>query len=181
MGAVLYHVSEFRGITAFEPRVPPSPDSGIAQPVVWAVDDQRLHNFLLPRDCPRVTFYPAQESTESDLRTLMGPSGCTVRAVVAIESAWFKRVRDARLFLYRMPPDQFEIADAAAGYWISPRSVSPLDVVEVNDCIASIVERQVELRLVPSLWPLRDAVVRSSLNFSCIRMRNARAREGTTP
>jgi hypothetical protein len=30
-----------------------------------------------------------------------------------------------------------------------------------------------ELRFVPSLWPLRDAVVESSLQLSFIRMRNA--------
>jgi hypothetical protein len=25
-------------------------------PVVWALDDQRLRNYLVPRDCPRVTY-----------------------------------------------------------------------------------------------------------------------------
>ena len=36
--------------------------------------------------------------------------------------------------------------------------------------------RGVELRVLPSLWPLRDAVVASSPQLSLIRMRNAAAR-----
>jgi Family of unknown function (DUF6886) len=32
------------------------------------------------------------------------------------------------------------------------------------------------LRVMPTLWPLRDAVVASTLQFSIIRMRNAALR-----
>ena len=174
MSITLYHVSEESGITMFEPRIPPSPDSGITYPVVWAVEDARLHNFLLPRDCPRVTFYPGPSSDERDVRALMGPPGSSAKAVVAIESAWLSRVRETSLYLYRMPLDGFELTDATAGYWIKTQRVSPLDVMQVRDCMQAIVERDVELRIVPSLWPLRDAVVKSSLSFSCIRMRNAK-------
>ncbi len=172
---VLYHVSEVSGICTFKPRVPPSSDSGITYAVVWAVDDSLLHNYLLPRDCPRVTFYATENSDERDLRMLLGPSARTTRAVVAIESRWLPRVRATSVYLYRMPPDEFEIADETAGYWVSTQTVSPLDVTEVRDCIGAIVERNVELRCVPSLWPLHDAVMHSSLSFSCIRMRNARS------
>jgi hypothetical protein len=37
----------------------------------------------------------------------------------------------------------------------------------------ALLGRGVELRFVPNLWPLRDAVVSSTLRFSLIRMRNA--------
>jgi len=174
MSINLYHVSEESGIATFEPRIPPSPDSGITYPVVWAVEDARLHSFLLPRDCPRVTFYPGPSSDERDVRSLMGPPGSAAKSVVAIESRWVPRVRETSLYLYRMPVVGFELADAMAGYWISTKPVSPLDVMQVRDCMQAIVERNVELRIVPSLWPLRDAVVKSSLSFSCIRMRMAK-------
>jgi hypothetical protein len=39
--------------------------------------------------------------------------------------------------------------------------------------VAELLRRGVELRFVPSLWPLHDAVAASSLRFSIIRMRNA--------
>src|SRR5439155_4632614 len=102
----LYHVSEDAGIREFVPRLPPSSDSGVSYPVVWAVDEERLRNYLLPRDCPRVTFYATERSSSEDMRYLMGPSGS--RAVVAIERAWLGRVREAVLHLYRMPLEGFE-------------------------------------------------------------------------
>ncbi len=50
---MLFHVSEESGIKRFEPRAL----EGGGKPVVWAIDDARLRNYLVPRDCPRVTFY----------------------------------------------------------------------------------------------------------------------------
>jgi hypothetical protein len=47
---MLFHISEEPGIELFEPRV--SEGRG---PVVWAIDADRLRNYLLPRECPRVT------------------------------------------------------------------------------------------------------------------------------
>jgi hypothetical protein len=35
----------------------------------------------------------------------------------------------------------------------------------------------IELRLVPSLWPLHDLAVSDRWDFSIVRMRNARPRE----
>ena len=46
---VLFHVSEQKGIERFEPRA----IDESAEPLVWAVDDDRLRNYLVPRDCPR--------------------------------------------------------------------------------------------------------------------------------
>lgn len=177
MSTTLFHVSEERGIAAFEPRIPSSQNSGIAHAVVWAVDEQRLHNYLTPRDCPRVTFYPSERSNEQDVRVLMGSAATVSRAVIAIEAGWVARVRETRIFLYELPPIEFALADAAAGYWVSTQRVVPTGVVEISDCIDAILARNIELRVVQSLWPLYDAVIKSSLEFSCIRMRNARARE----
>ena len=55
--------------------------------------------------------------------------------------------------------------------------VVPARVEILSDVVAALLERGVELRFVPSLWPLHDAVVASSLQFSMIRMRNAQPRD----
>jgi hypothetical protein len=44
----LFHVSDEPAIPRFEPR----PSASINEPVVGAVDHERLRNYLLPRDCP---------------------------------------------------------------------------------------------------------------------------------
>ena len=162
---MLFHVSEQAGIELFEPRW-----SEIAgQTVVWAIDEERLRNYLVPRECPRVTYYAGPQTVSADVEQFLGQS-C---AVVAVESGWFERLRSCHLFCYHLPPDSFECIDECAGYFVSRLPVVPERVEVFSDVIGSLLERSVELRFVPSLWPLRDAVIASTLQFSMIRMRNA--------
>jgi hypothetical protein len=171
---LLFHVSEERGIERFEPRPVPSPDSGVEGLAVWAVDDAHLPNFLLPRDCPRVTFRVGANTTADD-RAMFLPDKNT-RHVVAVEARCYRRIASCRIFLYEMPLATFENAVAAAGYFISRVAVTPLRAIELSNPIDAILERGVELRFVPDLWPLRDEIVESSLEFSMIRMKNAAPR-----
>jgi hypothetical protein len=174
VGNRLYHVSEEAGIERFVPR-PARAEVGVEGSVVWAVDEEHLHNYLLPRDCPRVTYYALPESDPADVERLLGQT--SARFVVAVESLWLSRIQSARLYLYELPPATFVPLDPGAGYHVSLEPVNPSGVVEVPDALAALLERDVELRVMPSLWRLRDLVVASSLQFSCIRMRNALPRE----
>jgi hypothetical protein len=150
MSQRLFHVSERPGIASFSPR----PDrAGVAR--VWAIAEPRLHNYLLPRDCPRVTFYDEKGS------------------VVAIEAGWFERCLATRLFVYEFDPAPFTIEDATAGYHVTGETVRPIAEESIENPVRAILDRGVELRVLPSLWELREAVARSDLRFSIIRMRNA--------
>jgi hypothetical protein len=75
-----------------------------------------------------------------------------------------------------LPPEPFRLADAAAGYWISTVAVTPLSVRAEPDLIAAVEAQGAELRLLQDFWPLCDAVVASTLEYSIIRARNARPR-----
>ena len=185
---MVFHVSEERDIEWFEPRmgagfirrdrsgtllVDTSPGTiADAIRVVWAIDGDRLRNYLLPRDCPRVTYYAGPKTTAVDRNRFLGSSA----AVVAIEQHWFERLRRCRLFCYHLPADTFECADECAGYFVSQAAVQPTFVEVIDDPVGALMRRRVELRVLPTLWPLRDAVVESSLQFSIIRMRNAQPR-----
>ena len=162
---MLFHISEESGIGRFEPR-PSKYASGL---VVWAIHADRLPNYLVPRECPRVTYYAGRETTSADVERFLGSSP----AVVAIEGGWLERLRRCRLYCYHLAPDTFECIDECAGYYVSRVPVVPWRVEVFDDLIAELLKRGVELRFVPSLWPLRDAVVASSLRFSLIRMHNA--------
>lgn len=162
---MLFHVSEEPGIEQFEPRVP----EGGGSPVVWAIDADRVRNYLVPRACPRVTYYAGRETTSEDVEKFLGSS----TAVIAVEQDWLERLRSCRLYCYHLPPETFECIDECAGYFVSRVSVVPACVEMVADPLAELLRRGVEVRILPNLWPLRDAVVASSLQFSIIRMRNA--------
>jgi hypothetical protein len=170
---MLLHVSEEAGIERFEPRPSPYADG----PVVWAIDADRLRNYLLPRDCPRVTYYAGPETTAADVERFLGSSP----AVVAVEGAWLDRLRSCRLYCYHLPPETFACIDECAGYFVSRVPVVPSSVLVVEDLLAALLGRGVELRFVPDLWSLREAVVSSTLRFSLIRMRNALPRPSPNP
>lgn len=162
---MLFHVSEESGIERFEPRA--SADGG--EPLVWAIDAARLRNYLLPRDCPRVTYYAGHETSPADVEKFLGSSP----AVVAVESSRLELLRACRLYCYHLPPETFECLDECAGYFVSRAPVVPAFVEVFDDVMGELLTRGVELRLMPSLWSLHDAVARSTLRFSLIRMRNA--------
>ena len=166
---MLFHISEKADIETFEPR----PSDYTTEPVVWAISSDRLCNYLLPRDCPRVTYYAGINTSASDVESLLGKS----RAVVAVENAWLPELESCRLYCYHLPPETFECIDNCAGYFVSHVPVAPDRVEVFHDLMLELRKRDVELRLVPSLWPLRDAVVASTLQFSMIRMRNASPRD----
>jgi len=162
---MLFHISEESGIERFEPRA----SEYTSGRVVWAIDADRLRNYLVPRECPRVTYYAGPATTSADVDGFLGAS----LAVVAVEGGWFERLRSCRLYCYHLPSETFECIDECAGYFVSRVPVVPACVEAIDDPIAALLNREVELRFLPSLWPLRDAVVESSLQFSFIRMRNA--------
>jgi hypothetical protein len=138
---------------------------------VWAVDDEHADLYYFPRDCPRVTFHRASGTTAEDVQRFLGLT--TARRVAAIERAWLSRMREATLFRYVLPGRGFSTRDANAGYWVSTQPVEPLAVEPVGDLMSALAEANVELRIMPSLWALYDAVVASTLGFSIIRWHNA--------
>ena len=71
----VYHVSEEPDIPVFEPRQVSGGGS-----LVWAIDEEHLRNYLLPRECPRVTFSAGPDTATADRERFLGSSP----AVVAI-------------------------------------------------------------------------------------------------
>jgi hypothetical protein len=146
------------------------PSSGTDAPYVWAIDAEHAPSYWFPRDCPRVTFW-GKPSTGVEAALLAG-----ARRVHAVEWGWLRRIRDAKLYRYAFDADGFAPHDPTAGYHVADHPVRPLRVESVGDLLDAHAAAGIELRLVPSLWPLHDAVPATTLAFSIIRMRNATPR-----
>ncbi len=99
--------------------------------------------------------------------------GTTAPRFVAIEAGWLDRVRKCTLHEYAMPLDTFMLDDVHAGYYISRAAVRPLQRRVITDVLAELFAQHAEVRVMPSLWRLRDQVAASSLRFSIIRMSKA--------
>jgi hypothetical protein len=162
----LWHASDDPSIELFQPHRAPTSDRD--DDLVWAIDDEHLPAYYFPRDCPRATFWRCARTAPHDTALLTGAA-----RVHAIEWRWWERFRNARIFLYRLPTDSFEIADEGAGYYVARAAVRPIDRIVVPDLVAKHAELGIELRIVENLWPLWDRVIATSLCFSGIRLRNA--------
>jgi hypothetical protein len=167
----LFHISEENGIERFDPRPSPSFFAEIKSDVVFAISGNLLHNYLLPRDCPRVTYYAGAATSSEDRRKFLGQSRASY--VVAIEAGWFQRVKETALYCYEFSADHFMCLDEAAGYYISYEPEMPVSRRRIDDIFGELLKGDVELRILPELWTLANAVKESSLSFSLIRMRNA--------
>ncbi len=164
----LYHISEDAGIEIFEPRPSPQFYKNITGDVVFAITGELLHNYLLPRDCPRVTFYAKSHSSASDIKKFIGNS----KFVVTVEEGWLEKIKQTTLHIYELSTKSFILLDEGAGYYISYEAVKPLSVKIVNEILSELARRDVELRILPSLKELADEVSKSTLQFSIIRTRN---------
>ena len=167
----LFHISEERDIKVFKPRPSPSLFDNVTGDVVFGISEELLHNYLLPRDCPRVCFCKNEDSTGEDGEIFF--VGTNAKYVMAVEAAWWPTIKDTVLYRYEFNVENFSLIDACAGYYVSYETEEPITVTVITDVVAAITQRNVELRFVPNLWKLHDAVKRSSLSFSMIRMRNA--------
>ena len=163
----LYHFSENPGIRVFIPRN----HINLGKPVVWAIEEKKIHNYLFPRDCPRVSFFAGANASSKDISRFLG--GDKEKTVIAIESRWVQRLMNTTLYRYALPADAFLLEDDNAGYYVSETAVEPSSITPISDLLLALSHRNIELRIMPSLWELHDQVASSSLNFSMIRMRNA--------
>lgn len=75
----LYHVSEDPDILVFHPRLPKRDDLDPATGLVWALDEERLPNFLTPRDCPRVAYHVGSRTSAGDRERFSLPAGHGMR------------------------------------------------------------------------------------------------------
>lgn len=169
-GQVL-HFSEDPTITRFVPHV--ARTSVIGTPYVWAVDGDRCPDYWFPRQCPRAMAWRGPRTTPGDVERIIG-AGCGER-VHAVEYAWLKAIMDARLYAYRLPAADFEPIGDPPHAVVAQVPVEPLGPPEpVSDLIELHEEAGIQLRVLDNLWPFWNQVTASTLEFSGIRLRNAR-------
>jgi hypothetical protein len=169
----LYHFSEDPTITNFIPHRAPTSDRD--EEYVWAIDEWHAPMYYFPRDCPRACFWPEATTTPADRTRWF--DYVEARMVIAVEAGWLERIRMTSLYRYIMPQEPFHLLDQTAGHWVTREIVTPLAVEPMGDLLAALSASDIELRITPSLIPLWQEVIRSTLAFSGTRLRNAQGYE----
>jgi hypothetical protein len=168
-GFALWHFSEDGSLGRFLPRAAAGSPEGRA--LVWAVDTRHAPMFWFPRDCPRGCIWPVSTTTPEDRERFFGQSGAA--RVHVMEAGWLERMRDCRLFAYRLPAAAFRPHDVVGGFWVADEGVEALERVAVGDLLRLHASAEIELRLTPSIWPFWRRVTQSTVEFSGSRLRNS--------
>lgn len=167
----LFHVSEESNITVFNPIKPYREDLKESPPLVWAINNTCLPNFLAPRDCPRVTYHVGNNTTKEDIEKYF--SSKHSNHVIAIEHKWFEVIKNATLYLYEFDVTNFYLQDDIAGYYVSEKMETPISKIIINDLFTELFKRKIEIRIIPDLLKLCEEIKETSLNWSMCRMGNA--------
>lgn len=170
-GQVL-HFSEDPAITRFVPHV--APTSALRDAYVWAVDAAIAPAYWFPRQCPRAMAWTIETTTAEDRDRVIG-AGCGDR-VHAIEYAWIDAFLSVEMYAYRLPAAPFRpIGEPVPHALVATEPVEPLGPPErVGNLLKLHEEAGIQLRILDNLWPFWDAVIASTVQFSGIRLRNAR-------
>jgi hypothetical protein len=169
--SVLYHFSEDPHIERFAPHVPRTNPSHA--PAVWAIDAEHAPLYWFPRQCPRIAMWPLDGDGLSSFQSRFATSATRLHA---IESAWLERMRTTQIYRYELDAEGFEPWEPANGQWICEHDVEPKAVTAIGDLLDAHADALIELRIVPSLWPLHDVAVSGEFDFSMVRMHNAQPR-----
>ena len=164
----LWHFSEDPSLGRFLPR--PAAAGSESRPLVWAVDTRHAPLFWFPRDCPRGCVWPVPATTAEDRERFFGQSAAS--RVHVMEAGWLGRMRECRLYAYRLPTEAFRPHEVG-GYWVADTPVEALDRVIFDDLVGRHADAGIELRITPSIWPFWRRVTASTVNFSGSRLRNA--------
>jgi hypothetical protein len=166
-GEVL-HFSEDPTITTFRPHV--ARTNGKVTPYVWAVGYDRSPDYWFPRQCPRAMAWVGPATTPEDRDRIIGAGSGT--RVHAVEYGWLDAIRSVELYAYRLPADEFVEHDAAV---VATTEVRPLGPAErVGDLFALHEEAGIQLRVLRGLHDFWTEAVASTLEWSGIRLRNAK-------
>ncbi|GAA3124549.1 hypothetical protein JOF29_006245 [Kribbella aluminosa] len=166
-GEVL-HFSEDPTIEIFRPHVAKTSDEGTAY--VWAVGHDRAPDYWFPRRCPRAMAWVGPDTTPEDRDRIIGIGSGT--RVHAVEYGWLDAMRTVELYAYRLPAGVFVAHDAAV---VATTDVRPLGPPErVGDLFVLHDEAGIQLRVLPRLHDFWAAATASTVEWSGIRLRNAR-------
>jgi len=163
----VWHFSEDPSLGRFTPQPTTNPE---ARPLVWAVDTRHAPMFWFPRDCPRGCIWPVSATTAEDRERFFGQSAAG--RIHVMETGWLGRMRDCRLYAYRLPAGSFRPHEVG-GYWVADTPVDAIEQVVVDDLVGRHASAGIELRITPSIWPFWRRVADSTVEFSGSRLRNS--------
>lgn len=163
----LFHLSENGNLNQFVPK--PSKEMWGFEKYVWAISEAKVHNYLLPRACPRICLTKNEVNIIEDWVDDQGS-----KAYIFVPFEWVEMIAECTLYKYQFGPDHFVEIDAIAGYFVSPKIEVPVGMERIDNCLRSLSLSDVQVKFleIPQMIQLRELVLESAKEFSIIKWDN---------
>lgn len=170
----LFHLSEKGDIDTFIPR--PSKKMWGYHKYVWAIAENKIHNYLFPRACPRICIREENIAILNDW--IPNDSLKEKKAIIFVPKNWEERIRTSLLFQYEFDPMHFIQIDKIAGYYVSKVSESPINLIKIDNCLGRLATKKIEVVFVNNqeLREIRKEVIQTMKSFSIIKWDNLKAK-----
>ena len=166
----LYHISEEEDIQYFHPRI--SKEQWNYENYVWAIDEEKIHNYLLPRECPRICI--DLEKIKININWLEKFPIENQKAIVFVPDYWKENILLCTLFKYEFDNSNFKLIDKIAGYYVSRKVEVPIRKFEIKNCEQELTNSNAILITLKraQMLEIKEKVVKDLNDFSIIKWNN---------
>jgi len=166
----LFHISDDKNIEKFIPRE--SKAIWNYQKYVWSISEDKIQNYLLPRDCPRICLKMNKLLTigycieELELKQYEN--------IIFAPESWEKKIENSILYRYEFSSKYFKVIDKIAEYYVSEKVEIPIEVRIINNCFEALGKTKTKLILLEgnSMNKVKENVINNTNEFSIIRWSN---------
>jgi len=166
----LFHISEKGDIDEFIPRK--SKQIWEYKEYVWAISEAMVHNYIFPRDCPRICVGNEVITHLSDWVDKEEISD--KKALIFIPTSWEEQFKSCTIYRYELDASNFKLIDSIAGYYVSEVIEKSIEINKIADCHKQLQLMNVEVLMKPviELKEIRQKIIQITNNFSIIRWSN---------
>ncbi|XMB85177.1 hypothetical protein RJG79_07050 [Mycoplasmatota bacterium WC44] len=164
----LYHISDNEFIKEFETRKANQAWPNLNKEYVWAISSEMVHNYYFPRNCPRVCWMigPNTNINDKDYISSLGD----YRGVIFTEKSWEEEIHKTKMYRYRFDTSSFYPVDYDAGYYVSERVETPINLEIISNLLDELRESRIKVVFVDDLAEYQKQSIERSFRFSNIRM-----------
>lgn len=139
---------------------------------VWAISEEKVHNYLFPRACPRICI--GNKNLEALTNWVAIEKVQNKKAIIFVPTTWKTTIQNCILYQYEFDPTNFTLIDDIAGYYVSQQIERPIHKKNLSNCLYLLKEMEVAVIFKDSqtLKEICKKVIEEYQEFSIIKWDN---------
>lgn len=166
----LFHISENKNIEKFVPRI--SKAIWNHEKYVWAISEDKIQNYLFPRECPRICISKNEAKNLSSW--ISNDESSSFKSHIFVCENWKEELEECKLYQYEFDTSNFNSIDIIAGYYVSKNIEVPISSKLIDNCISELKDLNINVKFISKrqMTSLRKDVILYTKEFSIIKWDN---------